>query len=405
MSAPRPVTRRTFPTFAGGGVALIVSAVIGVVGLALFFVGMGADKRQAYHSYLAAFVFVTSIPIGALIFLCIGHAMGAKWVVPVRRISEAIVAAFPVLALLFIPIILGLKQLYPWVHGAAFRTAEMSNPHFEHLMHKKAAYLNETGFIVRGFGYFLAWIIIAEVLRRWSFKQDRDPGSVTLFHSRAVSAPALPIIAFALSFAAFDWMMSLAPTWFSAAFGLYWFAGGFMAAMAVIIICAAQAEKNVLRDALKPAHFHALGRLLFAFVIVWAYIAYTQGFITWIANKPEEVTWYIARVRGSWGVWGVVIIVSHFALPFLILLNKDLKKKPRLIAGMGLWLLIAHYFDMYWLVMPALHPGFSFHWLDIACLAGVGGITVAFALLRFRGRALVPIGDPRLEIGLRYSST
>lgn len=406
MSAQEPHTPigRRDVTFGGGGPAMLVAAVIGIIGIALFVVGLGANKRQAYHSYLAAYVFVVSLPIGALIFICIGHAMGSKWFVAVRRIPEAMVGAFPILALLFIPIVLGMKQLFPWVKGAEFTIPDMANAHWQHLMHVKRPYLNENGFIIRGIVYLAIWIILAEVFRRWSFKQDRDP-NVLISSPRKLSGPALPLIAFSLTFAAFDWMMSLSPAWYSAAFGLYWFAGSFMAAMATMILLAARGKATTMPHLLTPGHFGALGRLMFAFVVVWAYIAYAQGFITWIANKPEEVPWYLERIRNGWGTVGIFLIVGHFALPFLILLQKDLKRKPKQIAVAAVWLLIVHYVDMHWLVLPALHHTFKPHWLDLACIAGVGGLAVAFALFRQRGRLVVPVGDPRLETGLRYIGT
>jgi hypothetical protein len=251
--------------------------------------------------------------------------------------------------------------------------------------------------------YFAVWIGLSALLRRWSFRQD-ERGPDAPGRPVAISALTLPALAFTLTFAAFDWIMSLTPAWFSAAFGLYYFSGGMIAAVAVVLIAAALGRR-ALDEKLGPSHFHALGRLLFAFVVVWAYIAYVQGFIVWIANKPEEVVWYIARVRGSWGGIGVFLIAGHFAVPFFVLLSKDVKKTAPAVAAMAAWLLVMHYVDIHWLVLPVLHPGSSFHWLDVAALVGVAGLTVAFGAWRLRGVPLLPARDPRFEAGVRYESS
>jgi len=194
-----------------------------------------------------------------------------------------------------------------------------------------------------------------------------------------LAAAGLPILGITLTFAAFDWIMSLTPAWFSAIFGLYVFAGGFIAALGLVAVVAPGAP------AVGPSHTHALGKLTFAFVIFWAYMAYAQGFLIWIADKPEEVTWYLPRVGGSWGVLFVAVIAANFVLPFALLLSRDLKRHPRALAAVGAWLLVAHYLDVAWMVLPVLHPtGIRAHWLDLAALAAVGGLAAAAASARLR---------------------
>jgi hypothetical protein len=390
----------------GGRTAMLGGAAIGVIGLALVLLGIVIDRRQAYFSYLAAYCFAVSIPIGAIIFLAIGHLIGSKWFVAVRRIAEGIAMTMPVFVVLLIPILLGIRDVYPWAGAPMLEAKEpwFDPEHFAHLLHHKAPYLNTPFFIGRSIAFVLFWTLLAFVFWRWSRRQDGDPASAPLGSPRTVSAIALPLLAFTLTFAAIDWMMSLSPAWFSAAFGLYWYAGGFMAAMAVLVIAATAAQNGSLAATLQKGHFSAVGRLMFAFVVVWAYIAYAQGFIIWIGNKPEEVPWYIARVRTSWGGVGILLILGHFALPFLILLTKDIKRYPKLLSIVAGWLLLMHYVDVHWLVMPALHAGFTVHWLDLAALCAVVGLPLAFGVWRMRGQPLLPLGDPRLSVGLRYTA-
>ncbi len=403
MSAPAPTTalpERERLTFHGGRAPLIAAGV-GVLGLLVFLIGVFVDRRQAFHSYLAAWAWAASLPLGALLFVMTGHLMGSVWTIPFRRISEAVVGAFPAVAILFIPLVFGLGDLYSWA-GAPGPGAD--DPHVRHLIHHKAPYLRPSFFVVRAGVYLALWTGVGYLLCRWSFRQDRDPAAPA-GTPRVISGAALPAMALTLTFAAFDWLMSLMPQWFSAAFGLYFFAGAAVGGLALVAAASAHANRTVLAGALAPSHFHALGKLLFAFVVVWAYIAYSQGFITWIANKPEEVVWYVARARGSWGWVTLILVLGHFFYPFFLMLPREVKRRSSLLTGAALWLLVFHYLDIHWLVLPALRSGFYPHWLDLAALAGVGGSAAAFALWRLRGRPIVAVGDPRLPAGMRYTTS
>jgi hypothetical protein len=223
---------------------------------------------------------------------------------------------------------------------------------------------------------------------------------------RALSAGALPLVAFALTFAAFDWVMSLNPLFFSTIFGVYYFAGSFLAAIAVLVIASAAArhEPGTHGPFISLAHFHNLGKLLLAFVAFWAYIGFSQYMLTWIANLPEELPWFLARTRGAWKPVWVILIFGHFLIPFFTLLSRDLKLRPRALAVVAAYLLVMHWVDVYWMVVPTFHPDhISFHWTQLTAFAGIGGIAVAFALFRARGRFAVPVGDPYLPDSLRYT--
>jgi hypothetical protein len=204
--------------------------------------------------------------------------------------------------------------------------------------------------------------------------------------------------------AAFDWQMSLDLNLASTIFGVYWFAGSFLCAVAVLVLAVVGAEKaGVLRGLVNASHYHSLGKLLLAFVVFWAYIAISQYLLIWIANIPEEVPWYILRGHGGWKALGVFLVVFQFAVPFFVLLSRNLKTSPRALGAVSVYLLVVHYVDVYWVVMPALHPeGPRPHFTDVTAVIGVGAAAVAFVLWRLRGRAAIPVGDPYLQESLRY---
>jgi hypothetical protein len=271
--------------------------------------------------------------------------------------------------------------------------------------------MNLPGFAIRGALYFAVWIAAAELLRRWSRARDRGEQAegepeVALGRERALSSALLPLVGLAITFAAFDWIMSINAVWYSTIFGVYVFAGGFVAAVGLVIVLARRArDRHDLTWAITPNHFHALGRLLFAFTVFWTYCAFFQAMLIRIANRPEEVTFYLERMDGAWQAAVYLLIVGHFALPFLVLLPRAIKFRPRALAAVGGWILLMHLVDIYWLVVPARVQGILVvHWVDLAALAAVLGSTVAFAAWRQRGVALVAERDPMLSAGVGYRS-
>lgn len=372
--------------------------IAGVVGLVGMVIGFATVPRQAYISYLTAYAAVLTTVLGALIMVMISHATGAKWFVVLRRLTETVAATLPLLAVLFVPIVLGMHWLYPWTTPAALPA------HARELVEQKRAYLDVRFFIVRAGLYFAVWIVIGELLRRWSVRQDREPDLGLTLRQRRWSAGGLPFVALALTFASFDWLMSLTPTWYSTIYGVYAFAGGFVAALALVAVVARFLEaEGTLGERVTPAHDHALGNLLLTFVIFWAYIAFSQFLIIWIADVPEESAWYATRMHDGWGAIGVALAIGHFAIPFVLLLFRRVKRSAVTLAGLGFWLLGMHALDVYWLVSPTLHPGaVVVHPLDFAAFAMVIGFTAAFGAARLRRAAPVPVGDPYLAASLRY---
>jgi hypothetical protein len=387
--------------FRRGGGAIAAALLVGAGGLALCALGFASDPRQALFSWLAAWVYGLTIALGALIFVMIGHVTAAGWFVALRRLTETIAASLPLFALLFLPLALGLEKLYPWVAPAPSLDARS----LELIAHRRP-YLNVPFFLGRAALYFAIWGGVAALLRRWSLRQDEAPAPALTARSRALAAGAMPPVGLALAFASFDWIMSLTTKFESSIFGVYTFAGAILAALALVVIASFLARRaGLLPAGVSASHDYALGRLLLTFVVFWAYIAFSQLVIVWLADLPEELGWYRARFAGSWAPVGVFLLVGHFAMPFLLLLSYRLKRRAAALAAVAAWLLFAHYVDVYWLVLPALHEaGARPHWLDLAALAGVIGPATAFTLFRLRGHALVPKNDPALAASLRYAA-
>jgi hypothetical protein len=342
----------------------------GGIGLVLGVLGAALEPRQAFASYLTAYAAALSLVVGALILLMMSQLTGARWFLPFRPITLRIVSTLPLLALLFLLLVPGLHALYPWVPPLNGLTSEL-----RHQIQQKQAYLNVPGFLLRAAIYFLVWIGFAHLLRR-------RPG--------VASAAGLPLVALALTFAAFDWLMSLTPDWFSTIYGVYYFAGGFLGALGLVALLGHAADGES-RTGIAGEQYHSLGKLLLTFVLFWAYVAYAQLLIIWIADLPIEVTWYSSRLRGSWGVLGLILLGGQFLLPFVLLLFRKVTTRGRSLGWIGGWLLVMHYLDVYWLVLPAIRPGgIHLHWLDLAGLLVVAGFTWAYAL--WRGPvALAPI--------------
>jgi hypothetical protein len=372
------------------------AAALGVIGTLLCAVGLVVDAKQAYFSWLFAWGYATSLAFGALILVLMFNAANGRWFLLFRRLAEAVAGALIPLAVLFVPICFGLGHLYPWARAAA-----PDDAHLAHAIAHKQAYLNGTFFVVRGLVIFALFGVVVLVLRRTSLRQDTDGDVAHVTWQRTFSSAMLPPVSIALTFGAIDWFMSLSPTWYSSVYGIYYWAGGFVGSIGLLVIAARRADVPGLR----PAHFYALGRLLLAFTIFWTYIAYAQGFIIWIGNKPDEVTWYVLRTHGSWAAVAIVLLFAHFVIPFAILLMRFVKLQPRRLAIVAWWILGAHLIDVYWIVMPELHTdGFRPHWLDVAALAAVLGLGAAFAGVWLRGHALVPERAPGLPIGLAYDA-
>jgi len=376
----------------------LVGALLAVVGLgAAAWLGRG-DPRQFAHSYLVAFLYFLSIALGGLFFVLVQHATRSGWSVVVRRTAENVAGTLPLFALLFIPVALGLHALFEWTHAE-----EVAR---DHLLAHKRPYLNETFFFIRAAVYLVSWTLISWWYRRVSVKQDASGDRQLTRRLQTASAPALIVYGITVTFASFDWLMSLAPHWYSTIFGIYFFAGAVVGLFAVLgLLALGLRRSDAAGGAITVEHLHDVSRLLFAFTCFWAYIAFSQFMLLWYANIPEETIFYLHRIRGSWLTLSVVLAVGHFCAPFLFLLPRTIKRSGPGLALAALWLLGMHYLDLYWLVMPRLHPaGVTPHVLDGACLLGVGGVFLCGLGLLMRRAALIPVKDPRLPESLSFEN-
>jgi len=374
----------------GGAVAVVGIVVCAVLG--------PGNPKQFYFSWLVSFLYFLSLAIGGLFFVLIQYASQGSWGIVVRRIGETIFTTMPVMAVLFVPVLFGLHDLFPWsVPGAAEHDA---------LLQWKSPFLNVTFFVIRAAIYFVSWSAIAIVYYSRSRGQDLTGDAAVSARLRRFSGPAIIVMALTSTFASIDWIVSLSPRWYSTMFGVYFFAGsfiGFIALMSVLV--PAMRRAGLLETVVTPEHLHDLGKFLFAFMCFWAYIAFSQFLLIWYGNLPEEAVWYKARITASWKMVSILLMVGHFGVPFLYLMGRTVKRHAATLALGGAWLLAMHFVDLYWQVMPTLHPeGVRVTLLDIAALAAVGGCFVAAMGWLMRRQALVPLRDPRLPESLSFEN-
>lgn len=384
--------------FAGGRRLVPAATWVALAGLALTGLGAALDPRRALLAYLVAYSYWVGIAVAALILLMAFHASNARFIVLVRRVLESIPLSTALFLVLFAPIALGMRRIFPWVETAGLSAEDLR------IWTHRAPWLNVPFFLVRAGFYFAVWIAVSHLLHGWSVRQDSTGEPRLTLWQRRLSAGALPLVAIAITFAAIDWQMSLDRHLASTIFGVYYFAGSFVAATAVLILGVVAASRaGLFEGGLNEDHLHSLGKFLFAFVCFWAYIALSQYLLIWIANLPEEVPWYMLRNDTGWRWVGIFLVLFHFVVPFFVLLSRDLKRRPGPLAFMSVWVLVVHYVDVYWVVMPRIDPaGPRPHWTDLTAFVGVGAAAVAFTLRRMRGRAPVPVRDPYLQDSLRY---
>lgn len=385
--------------FDGGRSLLMGAAGLGALGIIGTLVGIASDPRPALFSYLWAFAYWGGIALASVVLLQIFHAVRAKWMVVLRRAVEVMAVTIVLFLLLFIPIAAGMKHLYSWVEPRP----DLSREALELLRHKEP-YLNTTFFLIRSFFYVALATVVSQRLFGWSIKQDSSGDVQLTARQRRLGTGALPFVALVFSFAAFDWLMSLEPLWFSTIFGIYYFAGSFLSTISLLVIITDRARgKNLYGSLVSDEHIHNLGKLMLAFTAFWGYIGFSQFMLIWIAGLPEEVPFYIVRLRGEWAGIGVFLILGHFFIPFGALLSRSLKRNRAQLSLVAFWILLVHAVDLYWLIVPTLSPeGVAFHWTMITSFVGVGGLSIAFGLWRIRGQFTVPIRDPYLVDSLAY---
>ena len=364
-----------------------------VAGGLLALIGAFVDTKQFAYSYLLAFMFYLSLCLGGLFLVLLHHLFDASWSVPIRRIEEHFGGLLPIMTALFLPVALLAKTIYPWM---------TADPNTDHALRSKLPLFTVPMFYVVAALCFAVWALLSNRLRYWSLKQDVTGAAECTHKLRFYAAWGIFAFAVTLTLGAIMWMKALQHQWFSTMYGVYYFAGSVWTTLPTIFLIALVLRRSEpFRTLLTPTLFYYLGTLMFAFTVFYAYIHFSQYFIIWNANVPEETFWYVLREKGSWWDIGMVIVFGHFLVPFLALLRIDFKLKLSVMIPLCLWAWLMHFCDLSFNIMPTPHPdGFVLHWLDLACMAFIGGVLAKVFLAMFAKHPPYPLRDPRLKEAL-----
>lgn len=364
-----------------------------LTGIAGTVVSIGAaflDREQFLRSYLFGYLYWLGMGLGCLAILMMHHTVGGKWGMPIRRMCEAGARTIPYMSVLLLPILLSLSTLYPWARPEAAH---------DPIIHAKTAYLNVTGIAGRAVFYFLIWGLYAHLLSKWSNEQDRTGDESLIGKMRSVSAFGLVVFTFVSTFAFIDWVMSLEPHWYSTLYGAMFLVGQTLESFAFLIaLLIILSRYPPFSQFVTKQHFHDLGNLMFAFMVLWAYLSFSQFLIIWSGNLPHEIPWYLRRLKGGWGWVALSLVVFHFALPFALLLMRDVKRNADRLFRVSLLMMAVRLVDLYWVVEPAFYDQqVRLHWMDFLTPVAVGGLWLALFFGQLKSQALVPIRDPRLQ--------
>lgn len=366
----------------------------GIVGLIASFVGFFLNSEQFFFSYLTSFTFFTSIALASLILVMIHHITKSSWATVIRRIPESFISNIWIWSIFLVPVLLGMSSLYTWTN-----TEYVAN---DPIMLGKVAYLNVPFFVIRQFIYFGIWGYLGYRLHKVSVEMDEtnDWGLTRIL--RKLSAPGILIFSLTISFASFDWLMSLDAHWFSTMFGVYFFAMSFQALFPVLILLIFWFHrKGILSNTIGKAHIYDLGAWFFGFTVFYAYIAFSQFLLIYYANIPEETLWFYHRLEGSWEFVSYMLIIGRFLIPFIVLLNRDLKHNHKILGFTAVLVLVMHIIELHWIVMPVFnHDGVVISWLDFATFIGLGGIFMGLFFQRLKKHNMIPVNDPHLSASL-----
>ena len=364
--------------------------IVGIVFTVALLASAVFNVRQFFQSYLIGWTFWTGISVGSLALLMLQHLTGGGWGLVIRRVLEASTRMLPIMAALFLPVIIGAHSIYhEWLDDGELA---------QHPVVKfKTPYLNLPFFTIRAVIYFAVWITLAYLLNKWSLAQDRTADNTYTKKMRVLAGPGMVALIFTVTFASVDWYMSLEPEWFSTIYGFIFVAAWTLSALAFVIAMMARlAAEEPMKRIVAPLHFHDLGKLMLALVMLWSYFAFSQYLIIWSGNLPEEIVWYLHRMHGPWGATIVSIGILHFAAPFLFLLSRSLKRNPRKLVWVAMLIILMRMVDLLWMLAPAFPHG---KWIlvDVVALIGVGGLWVALFTWQLGKRSLIPINDPQFE--------
>ena len=362
----------------------------GAGGAAVSLIGLFINPTQFLQSYLMAYMLCLGATLGCLALGMMHQLSGGTWGVLLRRPIGAATRVMPILTLLFLPIVFGMHRLYPWTNADLVARDEI-------LQHKRL-YLNVPFFLVRAAIYFLVWNLLSYFLNSWSLQQDRTGDPRLARRMQKVSAGGLVAYGLTITFASFDWLMSLEPHWYSTIYGVLILGGQGLTAMAFLIVVVVWLSRWPPLDRIViPGHLHDLGNLLLAFVMLWAYFSFSQYLLIWAGNLPREIAWYLHRLDTSWRFLGVALIVFHFAVPFVLLLSRSVKRQAGTIVRLAAFILVVRLADLFWLIAPEFHESMSVSWLDIVLPLSLAAIWFGCFVWQLRGRAILPVYDPQFD--------
>ena len=387
FKAPANVNRLQTMGFAVGGVAALLS-ILGAV----------TSPEKFLHSYLFSYLFVWGLTIGSLGLLLLQHLTGGIWGVVIRRPLEAATRTLWLILVLFIPIVIGMKYFYS---GSGADLGWLNSPKTgDHALSPlQQSYLTTSGYLTRTVIYFIVWFLLTYLFNAWSLQQDRRPEDRGLRRRfKMVAGPALILDILAITFASIDWVMSISPHWASTIYGFIFVAAQAITAMCLMILVVIMLSRfEPYAGFIRARHLHDLGKLLFAFNMLWAYFDFSQLLIIWSGNQPEEISFYRTRLYGEWGFVAVVVLILTFALPFLVLLSRDVKRNASLLSKVAIWMLVFRVVDLYWMTRPEFTNIAIPDWRDIVVPVALTGLWLGFFAMNLKQRPVLPLGDPKLE--------
>ncbi len=366
--------------------------IVAVIGVVLCVIGYVKSPAIFLHSYLMAFMFILGLSLGSLGLLMLQHLTGGMWGIVIRRPLESATRALPLILVLFAPLFFGMRLLYgAWLNAPA--TGEGALSEFQR------HYLTPGWFHIRALIYFAVWLLLMWIFNNWSQEQDVNRDDRTLRRRlKVLAGPGIILYVFAMSFAAIDWVMSLSPHWASTIYGFLYVAGQLISSMSLMIcVVVLLARAPVFQGVVKPRYLHDLGKLLLAFVMLWAYFSFSQLLIIWSGNAPDEISFYRSRLYGEWGYVSVIILIFHFFVPFFLLLSRDLKRNPSTLTKVAAWMIFMRLVDLFWLTRPEFTASAMPNLWDVAAALGLGGLWFFVFAWQLQQRPLLPLGEPKLE--------
>lgn len=401
LKLPGKFASLAMPMMAAGALSLILGVLLGSFSSLGTKFGMGA--------YLTAFIYCLTIALGALFFVVIQHLCRAGWSVTIRRVAELFMFNVPMMAVLFLPVLatlfIGEGTIYKWDDQAWVAD---HHPEWAEPGNSKGAYLTDWFFALRALLYLGIWVYLARYFYNTSRRQDETAEIKLTEKMQAFSGPAVILFALSLSFAAFDWIMSLEPIWFSTMFGVYIFAGGILSALCAMLVTIFMLQQaGALRQEVTVEHYHDFGKLIFGFITFWTYIAFSQYLLIWYANIPEETFWFKMRNENGWETWSLALPILHWAVPFLGTMSRHVRRRPAIMCFWAAWILVVHFVDIYWLIMPSISPtdpvgGGVGILVTLLCTGGMIGLFFGFVLKNGTNAPLIPVRDPRLHESLSF---